>query len=191
VPLYLYFYSIFWHSDYPCLFFFGYPEQDSLMHEVRSITDSHSRYTFYINLWYLLLDTPCFFCFFAYDLLLLIYWCIPYDLFLHYTWFIAVIFMYYCFILHDLSLFCLCIRLISILAYPELTYYWLTVNNDSCYVKQDRGLLRDNSDLRAFTRLGRERIPLWNGKNVSVVCTFNVFDDDNLSNICDSWKDEL
>ena len=57
--------------------------------------------------------------------------------------------MAFCFILHDLSLFCPCIRFFSILAYP-----------------------------------------LWNG-DVSPACLSSAFDDDNMSNIGESWKDEL
>jgi len=51
--------------------------------------DSHSRYTIYISLWYLLLDTPCFFA-----VLPMTYCC----------WFIAAYLKNYFFILHDLLL---------------------------------------------------------------------------------------
>ena len=104
-PLYLYFYSIFWHLDYPCLsllslYWTGEHWAWSTMHKAG------------IHLCYLLLDTRCLFCCIAYYLLLLIYCCIPYEFFLYSTWHIAVISMSYCFILHDLSVFSPCIRLI-------------------------------------------------------------------------------
>ena len=82
-----------------------------------------------------------------FSLFYMMYWCNLHRVLLLYsTWNIDVISMSYCFILHDLSLCCPCISFISILAYPELTYYWLTENNISCYcyhVKRNRGLLRD------------------------------------------------
>ena len=58
-------------------------------------------------------------------------------------------------------------------------------------VRNDRVLLRDNSDLREFIRSEREKlIPIWNG-NVSTACLSSVFDDDDMSNIGYSWEDEL
>ena len=58
-------------------------------------------------------------------------------------------------------------------------------------VRKDRVLLRDNSDLRTFIRSEREKlIPLWNG-NVSAACLSSTFDDDDMSNIGESWEDEL
>jgi len=58
-------------------------------------------------------------------------------------------------------------------------------------VRNDRVLLRDNSDLRELIRSEREkRIPLWNG-NESTACLSSVFDYDDMCNIGESWEDEV
>ena len=59
-------------------------------------------------------------------------------------------------------------------------------------VRKDRVLLRDNSDLRTFIRSEREKlIPLLNGNVLSAACLSSTFDDDDMSNIGESWEDEL
>jgi len=58
---------------------------------------------------------------------------------------------------------------------------------------RDRVLLRDNSDdLRKFIRSEREKlIPLWNGNVSAAPFLSSTFDDEDMSNIGESWEVEL